>query len=95
MKRFCLLVGFSACCLAYAQQPATTLGKTPSSGISVLRPEYAPSHTPSTDATAADSLGASRELKELIRLQTEAIRTLSIKVDSLDDRLRRIEGKLR
>ena len=91
MKRLCFLVGVFACCLAYGQQPPGPAGATP--GISVLRPEYAPS--PSKASTPADSLDASRELKELIRAQTEAIRTLTSKVDSLEDRLRRIEGKLR
>jgi hypothetical protein len=32
---------------------------------------------------------------DLIRAQTEAIRVLSSKVDSFDDRLRKIENRLR
>ncbi len=94
MKVFCFLVGISACGLASAQLPPGPIDVTPP-GKSVLRPEYVPANPRSSDPTAAESLGASRELKELIRIQTEAIRTLSSKVDSLDERLRRIESRMR
>lgn len=100
MKLFCFLVGISAYGFACAQQsPALPSGPSGETlpGISILRPEYAPppSTMPPRTPTAADSLRAPWELADLIRAQTEAIRALSGKVDSLDDRLRRIEGKLR
>ena len=99
MKLLCFLVGISAYGFAYAQ-PSPALPSGPSGetlpGISILRPEYAPppSTMPPTTSTAAENSGARQQLTELIRAQTEAIRALSSKVDSLDDRLRRIEGKL-
>ena len=100
MKLFCFLVGISAYGFACAQQssalPSGLSGET-LPGISILRPEYAPlpSTMPPRTSTAADSPRARQELTELIRAQTEAIRALSSKVDSLDDRLCGIEGKLR
>ena len=100
MKLLCILVGILAYGFASAQQsPALPSGPSGETlpGISTLRPEYAP--PPSTMSpralTAAESASARQELTELIRAQTEVIRALSGKVDSLDDRLRRIEGKLR
>jgi len=36
-----------------------------------------------------------QDLTDLLRAQTEAIRALSGKVDSLDDRLRKIENRFR
>ena len=86
MKTIWFLVGIFICSIAYGQQPRTP-------DISVLRPEYAP--TPANNPMSKDSLESTRELKELIRVQTEAIRTLSSKVDALDERLRRIESKIR
>ena len=98
MKLYCFLVGICACGAGYAQQipappPGPAGGTLP--GISVLRPEYAPPAAPPSAPMAADSLGTAQELKELIRAQTEAIRVLSGKVDSLEDRLRRIESRMR
>jgi hypothetical protein len=100
MKLFCFLVGISVCGFAYAQQsPALPPGPSGETlpGISILRPEYAPppSSLPPSNSTAADSPRSQQELTDLIRAQTEAIRVLSGKVDSLDDRLRRIEIRLR
>jgi hypothetical protein len=95
MKRFIFLFGVSVCSFAHAQQPRAlppAPGVVTQPGISVLRPEYDPSGTPPNAPTAAPTL---YELRDLIRAQTEAIRVLSGKVDSLDDRLRRIESKLR
>src|SRR3982750_3926423 len=100
MKLLCFLVGISACGFAHAQQsPALPPGPTREAlpGVSIMRPQYAPpgSTSPSGNATAPDSLRAQQELTDLIRAQSEAIRILSGKVDSLDDRLRRIESRLR
>lgn len=95
MKRFIFLFGVSVCSFAHAQQPRAlppAAGVVTQPGISVLRPEYDPPGTPPNAPTAAPTL---YELRDLIRAQTEAIRVLSGKVDSLDDRLRRIESKLR
>jgi hypothetical protein len=98
MKWFRLLAGVFAFNVAYAQQPPA-LPPGPSGGtspgVSVLRPEYAPPGVPPGAATAADGTVALIELRDLLRAQTEAIRALSGKVDSLEERLRRIEGKLR
>jgi hypothetical protein len=100
MKLLCFLVGITAYNVAFAQQsPALPPG--PSSvtppGISTLRPEYAPppSTLPPRTSSAVDSITARQELTDLIRAQTELIKTLSSKVDSVEDRLRRMEGKLR
>ena len=100
MKLMCFLVGIYACGVAYAQQPpALPPGPTGETlpGVSTLRPEYAPpaSTLPPGNLTAADGPRAQQELTDLIRAQSEAIRVLSGKVDSLDDRLRRIESRLR
>ena len=100
MKLFRLLVGISVCGFAYAQQspalPPAPSGET-LPGISILRPQYAPppSSLPPGNPTAADNPRSQQDLTDLIRAQTEAIRVLSGKVDSLDDRLRRIESRLR
>ena len=88
MRYIWFLVGVFTCSIAFGQQPQRG---TPD--ISVLRPEY--SSTPANNPISTDSLESTRELKELIRVQTEAIRTLSDKVDALDERLRRIESKIR
>lgn len=100
MKLLCFLVLICACGVAFAQQvPALPPGPSGPTlpGVSVLRPEYAspPSTTSPGASTPADSSRARQDLTDLIRAQTEAIRVLSGKVDSLDDRLRRIEGRLR
>jgi hypothetical protein len=50
---------------------------------------------PPKHPAAADGPRAPPDLKDLIRAQTEAIKVLSTKVDSLEQRLRKIEGKLR
>jgi hypothetical protein len=95
MKRFIFLFGVSVCSFAHAQQPPAlppAPGVVTQPGISVLRPEYEPPGTPPGAPTVAV---APNELRDLIRAQSEAIRVLSGKVDSLDDRLRRIESKLR
>lgn len=94
MKPFCLIVGVSACSLVFAQQPPA-LPQAPSDrmppNVSVPRPEYVRPPGP----TIEDGKRASTELMDLVRAQTDAIRALSGKVDSLDDRLRRIESRLR
>ena len=99
MRLLWLPLGVFTCGLAAAQQPpALPAGPTGEMlpGVSTLRPEYvpAPAATPRPSA-AADGVAARQKLIELIRAQSEAIRVLSGKVDTLDDRLRRIEGKLR
>lgn len=98
MKPICFLVGISAFGVALAQQPAA-LPPTPTDrlppDISVPRPEYARPPAPPGVELAADNLVVSNELKQLIRLQTDAIRVLSGKIDSMEDRLRRIESRLR
>ena len=100
MKLLCFLFGIFAYGFVSAQQspslPSGPSGESPP-GISTLRPEYAPppSTMPQRPSRAVDSNSAQQELSELVRAQTEAIKTLSSKVDSMDDRLRRIEGKLR
>jgi len=100
MKLFCFLIGIFTYGFTCAQQPPA-LPPGPSGetlpGISILRPEYAPppASLPTGASTATDNPMARQELADLIRAQTEAIRALSSKVDSLDDRLRRIESKLR
>jgi hypothetical protein len=91
MKRLFFLFAVSVCSFVHAQQPpalppASRVVAPP--GVSVVRPEYAPPGAP--PATTAPN-----ELRDLIRAQSEAIRVLSGKVDSLDERLRRIESKLR
>jgi hypothetical protein len=100
MKRFCFHVGISAYGFACAQQsPAILSGPSGEmlAGISILRPEYAPSPAimPPRNPTAVNSPRTQHELTDLIRAQTEAIRALTSKVNSLDERLRKIEGKLR
>jgi hypothetical protein len=100
MKLFCVLVGIVACGSAYAQPsappPAAPTPK-PLPDISILRPEYAPPPAvmPPKNPAAVDGPKAPPDLRDLIRAQTEAIKVLSTKVDSLEQRLRKIEGKLR
>lgn len=100
MKLHYFLIAITGCNLAFAQQtPALPTG--PSSvtppGISTLRPEYAPapSTLPPGTSSVVDSVAARQELTDLIRAQTDLIKSLSAKVDSVEDRLRRMEGKLR
>jgi len=100
VRLLCFLVWICACGVAFAQQlPALPPGPSGATlpGVSVLRPEYTtpPSNTSPGASTPADNSRARQELTDLIRAQTEAIRVLTGKVDSLDDRLRRIEGRLR
>ena len=99
MKLFCVLAGIVACGSAYAQPSTTPKAPTPKAlpDISILRPEYAPPPAvmPPKNPAAADSPKAPQELRDLIRAQTEAIKVLSTKVDSLEQRLRKIEGRLR
>jgi hypothetical protein len=66
-------------------------------GVSTLRPEYDPALATMRprNSPATDPLRSQQELTDLIRMQTEAIKALSGKVDLLDDRLRRMENKLR
>ena len=98
MKLSCVLALVPLCSLAHAQQ-APGLPPAPSAiappGVSVLRPEYAPPDAPAGDRAVTDSIVTANELRDLFRMQTEAIRVLSGKVDSLDDRLRRIESRMR
>ena len=98
MKLFRSLALLSFCGLAHAQQ-APALPPAPSAitppDVSVLRPEYAPPDAPARDRTVTDSMVTANELRDLIRMQTEAIRVLSGKVDVLDDRLRRMESRMR
>lgn len=100
MKLFCVLVSIAACGSAHAQtSPAPPAGPSPKAlpDISIVRPEYAPPPAvmPPRFPAAADRPTTPQELKDLIRAQTAAIKSLSTKVDSLEQRLRRIEGKLR
>jgi hypothetical protein len=99
MKLFCVLASIVACGSAYAQpSPAPPAGPSPKAlpDISIVRPEYAPPPAimPPRFPAAADSPKTPQELKDLIRAQTEAIKVLSAKVDSLERRLRRIEDKV-
>ena len=100
MRLFFSLVGISICGFAYAQHPPA-LPPGPSGemlpGISTMRPEYAPPPSAMSpgNPTAAVSPRSPQDLTDLLRAQTEAIRTLSGKVDSLDDRLRKIENRFR
>lgn len=98
MKLLCLPALVLLCSLAHAQQ-APALPPAPSAitppGVSVLRPEYAPSDGSARDRTVTDSIVTANELRDLIRMQTEAIRVLSGKVELMDDRLRRIESRMR
>ena len=100
MKLFCLLAGLLACGTACAQQSAASPSEPSAKtlpGISTLRPEYAPSGA-ATLPRAATTVTGPRELQELtdlVRAQTEAIRALSVKVDMLDDKLRRMENRVR
>jgi len=100
MKLFFSLVGISICGFAYAQHsPALPSGPSEEMlpGVSTLRPEFAPvpSTVPPGNPTAAVNPRSPQDLMDLIRAQTEAIRVLSSKVDSFDDRLRKIENRLR
>ena len=100
MKLFCVLAGIVAFGSAYAQTsapPSAAPTPKPLPDISILRPEYAPHPAvmPPKNPAAAESPKAPQDLRELIRAQTEAIKVLSAKVDSLEQRLRKIEGKLR
>jgi len=100
MKLFFSFVGISICGFAYAQHsPALPSGPSEEMlpGVSTLRPEFAPvpSTVPPGNPTAAVSPRSPQDLMDLIRAQTEAIRVLSSKVDSFDDRLRKIENRLR
>ena len=100
MKLFCVVACIIACGSAHAQ-PSTPPPAAPTPkalpDISILRPEYAPAPAvmPPKHPAAADGPKAPPDLRDLIRAQTEAIKTLSGKVDSLEQRLRKIEGKLR
>jgi hypothetical protein len=98
MKPSCLVVLASLCTLAHAQQapalpPASPVIAPP--GVSVLRPEFARPDAPARERTVTDGTITENELRDLIRMQTEAIRVLSGKVDLLDDRLRRMESRMR
>jgi hypothetical protein len=100
MKLFFVLVSVAACGSAFAQSSrGSAAGPSPKPlpDISILRPEYAPPPAvmPPRSPAAADTPKTQQELKDLIRAQTEAIKGLSAKVDSLEQRLRRIEDKLR
>ncbi len=100
MKLLYVLISIAACGSAHGQRsPASPAGPSPKAlpDISILRPEYAPPPAvmPPRFPAAADSPKTPQELKDLIRAQTEAINALSAKVDSLERRLRRIEGKVR
>lgn len=100
MKLSGFLVIITVCGSAHAQpSPAPPAGPSPKPlpDISILRPEYAPPPAvmPPRFPAAADSPKTPQELKDLVRAQTEAIKALTAKVDSLEQRLRRIEGKLR
>ena len=98
MKLSCLAVLASLCSLAHAQQAPALPSASPviaPPGVSVLRPEFAPPDAPSREQTVTDSIATANELRDLIRVQTEAIRVLSGRVDLLDDRLRRMESRMR
>ena len=100
MKLFCVLISIAAWGAAYAQpSPAPRAGPSPKAlpDISIVRPEYAPPPAvmPPRFPAVADKPRTPQELNDLIRAQTEAIRVLSAKVDSLEHRLRRIEGRMR
>jgi hypothetical protein len=92
MKLFCFVTSMFVFGFAGAQQSPELLP-----GTSTIRPEFAPQPlvSPARNTAPSDSFQSPRELAELVRAQTEAIRVLSAKVDALDDRLRRIESKLR
>lgn len=85
MKHLFLFLVLATCSIADAEE---TMQKH-APDVSTLRPEYA-----STKPASTDCLESYRELKELIRAQTDAIRTLSNKIDVLDGQLRRIESKV-
>ena len=98
MKTLCFMVSIFACGFAHAQQapslpPAATVVTPP--GISTLRPEYAPPAAAPRPATVLEGFGAPNELRDLLRAQTEALRVLTAKVESLEAQLSRIESKLR
>lgn len=61
----------------------------------MLRPEYATPDAPARDRTLIETSLTANELRDLLRMQTEAIRALSGKFDLLEDRLRRIESRIR
>lgn len=100
MKLLCAVICITACGAVDAQ-PAAPPPARPSPkalpDISILRPEYAPPPAvmPPRSPAAANSPKKPEELKDLIRAQTEAIKVLSAKVDALEHRLRRVEGKVR
>ena len=99
MKLFVSLVGMCICVFGYAL-PHPALASPPGEmlpGISTIRPEYAPPPSAMSPGNSAAAVGprSPQDLTDLLRAQTEAIRALSGKVDSLDDRLRKIENRFR
>ena len=93
------LLFFLAAMFAYgfgsAQQPSTLPPGVKGEilpGVSIMRPEYAP---PPGTMPPRNPMAGPQEMTDLLRAQTEAINALSNKIDSLDERLHRIEGKLR
>ena len=95
VKLFCFLFSICGCGIACAQQPPA-LPPGPSGdvlpGVSIMRPEYAP---PPGILPPRNPMAGPQELTDLLRAQTEAINALAKKVELLDERLGRIEGKLR
>jgi hypothetical protein len=89
------LVAMFACSFVFAQQtpslPPGVKGEI-LPGVSIMRPEYAP---PPGVMPPRNPMSGPQEITDLLRAQTEAINALTSKVDLLDERLRRIEGKLR
>lgn len=92
-KRLSLVWAFVAMIASIA--PASVSAADPQPGVSVLRPEYAAPGPGSGEEKAASGPATLHELRELIRAQSEAIRALTSKIDTLEERLRRIEVKLR
>ena len=98
MKLICLPALVLCGSLAHAQQAPALPASPPvitSPGVSVLRPEYAPPGARARDLTVTDGVLTVNELRDLLRMQTEAIMALSVKIDSVNERLLRIETRVR
>jgi hypothetical protein len=86
MKPFLLLAFTVVSVMSFAQQPPQPAGQAPGAVVKPAPPAAAPplAAQPST-----------AELAELLRAQTAAIKSLSARIDSLDERIRKLEDGAR
>ncbi len=95
MKLLCFFVAIYAYSFACAQQPPALPPGVKGEilpGVSIMRPEYA---APPSVMPPRNPMAGPQELTDLIRAQTEAINALAKKIESLEERLTKIEGRLR